>query len=126
MGGWRPECKNAFVVRRTKVNQIELSSEPMPPVFLCACSQKSAACATILVVEDETFVRELTCEILQDEGYRVLKARNATEARTAFRRVKGTVRLLLTDVVLPGQDGRDLANDLRAVCPAIRTIFTSG
>lgn len=81
---------------------------------------------TILLVEDETFLREVTCEILESAGYRVLKTRNAAEAATAFRQYKAIVKLLLTDVVLPGQNGRDLANDLRSVCPKLRIIFISG
>jgi DNA-binding response OmpR family regulator len=81
---------------------------------------------TILLVEDETFLREVTCEILESAGYRVLKTRNAAEAMSAFGEYKTIVRLLLTDVVLPGQNGRDLANDLRAICPNLRIIFISG
>lgn len=81
---------------------------------------------TILLVEDEAFLREVTCEILESTGYRVLKTRNAEEAISAFRQYKSIVKLLLTDVVLPGQNGRDLANALRAICPNLRTIFISG
>lgn len=81
---------------------------------------------TILLVEDEAFLREVTCEILESAGYRVLKTRNATEAANAFRQYKNIVKVLLTDVVLPGQNGRDLANDLRAVCPSLKIIFISG
>jgi hypothetical protein len=81
---------------------------------------------TILLVEDETFLREVTCEILESTGYRLLKTRNAVEAKDAFRQYKAIVKLLLTDVVLPGQNGRDLANDLRTICPNLRTIFISG
>jgi DNA-binding response OmpR family regulator len=81
---------------------------------------------TILLVEDETFLREVTCEILEATGYRVLKTRNAVEAISAFRQYKAIVRLLLTDVVLPGQNGRDLANDLRSIRPDLRIIFISG
>ena len=81
---------------------------------------------TILLVEDETLLREVTCEILESTGYRVLKTRNAAEAISTFGEYKAIVRLLLTDVVLPGQNGRDLANDLRAVCPKLSVLFISG
>jgi len=70
---------------------------------------------TILLVEDESFLREVTCEILESAGYRVLKTDTAAEAISAFDEYKTIVRLLLTDVVLPGQNGRDLATDLRCV-----------
>ena len=81
---------------------------------------------TILLVEDEAFLREVTCEILESAGYRVLKTRSAAEAASAFRQYKAIVKLLLTDVVLPGQNGRDLANELRCICPELRIIFISG
>lgn len=81
---------------------------------------------TILLVEDETFLREVTCDILESAGYRVLKTRNAIEAISAFSEYKPIVRLLLTDVVLPGQNGRELANEMRSVCPNLKIIFISG
>jgi DNA-binding response OmpR family regulator len=81
---------------------------------------------TIVLVEDETFLREVTCEILESAGYRVLKTQNAEEAISAFREYKKIVRLLLTDVVLPGQNGRDLATELRNDCPKLKIIFISG
>ena len=81
---------------------------------------------TVLLVEDENFVREVTGEILQSAGYRVLKARNAAEAIRAFRRYRDEIELLLTDVVMPGQNGCGLAHDLRTMCPRLKTIFISG
>jgi len=81
---------------------------------------------TILLVEDEQFLRDVTCDILESAGYRVLKTRNAVEALSTFKEFKPIVRLLLTDVVLPGRNGRDLANDLRAIYPELRIIFISG
>ena len=81
---------------------------------------------TILLVEDEAFLRDATCDILESAGYRVLKTQNAAEAISVFSEYNAIVRLLLTDVVLPGQNGRDLANELRSVCPKLRIIFISG
>jgi DNA-binding NtrC family response regulator len=81
---------------------------------------------TILLVEDENFVRDVTGEILQSAGYRVLKARNAADAMCTFRRFQDEVHLLLTDVVMPGQNGCSLADDLKAMSLGLRTIFISG
>ncbi len=81
---------------------------------------------TILVVEDEGFVREVACEILGSAGYGVLPAQNAAEAVTAFRRSPGEVQLLLTDLVLPDRDGCDLAQELATLSVGIRAIFISG
>ena len=104
----------------------ELASGTTPAPALSPPTQQSPADETILLVEDEAFVREVTCEILESAGYRVLKARNAAEADTRFRSHRKIVKLLLADVVLPGQNGRDLANDLRAMNSALRVIFISG
>jgi CheY-like chemotaxis protein len=80
----------------------------------------------VLVVEDEAFVREVTVEILQAAGYHVLKARHAVEATAVFRQCEEKVDLLVTDVVLPGRNGRDLARELTRLRPDLKTIFISG
>lgn len=81
---------------------------------------------TVLLVEDETFVREVACEVLSRAGYRVLKAGNATEALQVFREHAGAVQLLLTDVVLPDRNGCDLAQELSTMCSGVKSIFVSG
>jgi len=102
---------------------LEMHPQPVPLAHrACTC----ASSATILLVEDEAFVREVACDILEGEGYRVLRARNATDAKLAFRHHREAIQLLLTDVVLPGQSGPALAQELRQTSPALRTIFTSG
>jgi two-component system, cell cycle sensor histidine kinase and response regulator CckA len=109
------------------VNHTQPSLEIIPgSASIVADTDVAGGRGTILLVEDEEFLREVTCEILESAGYRVLKTRNAAEATSAFSECKTIVRLLLTDVVLPGQNGRDLANDLRSVCPKLRIIFVSG
>jgi CheY-like chemotaxis protein len=80
----------------------------------------------VLVVEDEAFVREVTVEILQAAGYHVLKARHAIEAAAVFRQCEEKVDLLVTDVVLPGRNGRDLSRELTRLRPDLKTIFISG
>jgi two-component system cell cycle sensor histidine kinase/response regulator CckA len=115
------------VGRTNNVSNAQPSPETiLNPVPLVTDTNPPQGRGTILLVEDETFLRDATCEILESTGYRVLKTRNAAEAISAFGQYKAIVKLLLTDVVLPGQNGRDLANDLRAICPNLRTIFISG
>ena len=92
---------------------------------LPVCQRPSSFRGIILVVEDESLVREATCEILESEGYRVLRARNANEGRDLFRRHHSIISLLITDVVLPGQDGCALSAELRNIS-AVRTILMSG
>lgn len=89
-------------------------------------SAESCSGATVLLVEDQTFVREVTGEVLRSAGYLVLKAADAKEAVTLFRRHEGAVDLLVTDVVLPGQNGCQLAEQLRSLAPALKMIVTSG
>lgn len=81
---------------------------------------------TILFVEDEAFVREVTCEVLRSAGYRVLTARNAAEGVQAYDLERGAVDLLLTDVILPGENGRALAAWLKRKNPDLRVLFVTG
>ncbi len=73
---------------------------------------------TILVVEDEGFVRQVTSELLRESGYRVLSAANATAARLLFMTSANPIALLLCDSVLPGENGLSLARALRRITKA--------
>jgi len=109
------------------VSQIESSSELIPPSLPRApFTAPSRNRETILVVEDEAFVREAMCKTLVFQGYRVLKAGLAAEARIMFRRCRQTVSLLLTDVVLPDKNGSVLAQELREICPDLKAVLVSG
>jgi CheY-like chemotaxis protein len=80
---------------------------------------------TILLVEDETFVREVTREVLQSAGYRVLAAGTGTEAIATYEN-DGNVDLLITDVVLPGETGLALAARLQVENPQLIVLFVTG
>jgi signal transduction histidine kinase/CheY-like chemotaxis protein len=83
--------------------------------------------ATILVVEDETGVREIAVAILRSLGYRVLEAPDGNEGLLAFGAHAAEIDLLLTDVVLPGKvRGRELAERITAIRPDVRVLFMSG
>ena len=81
---------------------------------------------TILVVEDEAQLRRLTKRILERFGYTVLDAATPGEALTLSERHPGEIQLLLTDVVMPLMNGRELEARVRAQRPAVRTVFMSG
>ena len=81
---------------------------------------------TILFVEDEAFVRNVTSEVLRSAGYKVLTAKNADEALAAYREYPGAVDFLLTDVVLPGATGVTLAARLRREDPELKVLFVTG
>ncbi len=74
---------------------------------------------TILLVEDEPFVREATCGILESAGFEVLQAENASDAAKIYQARTRRIDLLMTDMVLPGRSGLQLGQDLREHCPDI-------
>ncbi len=81
---------------------------------------------TILLVEDDNAVRELTQKILAQEGYKVLLADTAAEAEKLCAEHGEKIHLMLTDVVMPGMSGRDLARRIAQMAPHIRVLFMSG
>lgn len=100
--------------------------EPLIESYHCSADQGSDQPARILLVEDEPFVREVTCEVLRSAGYRVLTARSAAEGAGLYDSRGGAVDLLLTDVVLPGETGRTLARKLRKRDPSLKVLLVSG
>jgi PAS domain S-box-containing protein len=81
---------------------------------------------TILLVEDEQALREMTREILESSGYRVLEGSGPEEALALARTHMGPIALALTDVVMPGMSGLDLAKGLRGVQPSTKVLYMSG
>ncbi len=81
---------------------------------------------TILVVEDEEAVRSLVATALEDRGYRILSAANAEEALLRESTHPGPIDLLITDVVMRGMRGPELAQRIRALRPEVRVLFMSG
>ena len=81
---------------------------------------------TILLVEDEAFVREAAAEVLESAGYRLLIARNSAEALEVCRQSTETVDLLLADVVMPGMSGGGLAAKFQRLYPRTRVVLMSG
>ncbi|MCB0194216.1 MAG: PAS domain-containing protein [Anaerolineae bacterium] len=81
---------------------------------------------TVLVVEDEKMVRELVCETLTAHGYQVIEASNPDHALQLAAGHKETLHLLLTDVIMPKMNGRELHQQLIAIKPNIKTLYMSG
>ena len=81
---------------------------------------------TILVVEDETAVRKLSASVLAAMGYTVLEAAGAADGLGLAVRYPGRIDLLLTDVIMPGMSGRELAERLVALRPEVKVLFMSG
>ncbi len=81
---------------------------------------------TVLVAEDDEQLRRLAHRALSGHGYTVLEADGGAAALDVARRHPGPIHLLLTDVLIPGMDGRSLAQALRAERPEVRVLFMSG
>lgn len=81
---------------------------------------------TILVVEDETSILEIVTTMLKEQGYSVLAASTPGEAIKQAREFAGEIQLLMTDVVMPEMNGRDLAKNLLTLYPRMKRIFMSG
>jgi two-component system cell cycle sensor histidine kinase/response regulator CckA len=81
---------------------------------------------TILLVEDELAILEMTKEMLELHGYVVLAAGTPGEAIRMAREHAGEIHLLMTDVVMPEMNGRDLARNLLSIYPHLKRLFTSG
>src|SRR5271169_5407250 len=84
---------------------VAMPSETMPGAAFVEPAPRGGP-ETILLVEDEGFVRKVTAEVLESAGYKVVIAGNAGEALEVYRRLSGPVDLLLADVVMPGMSGR--------------------
>ncbi len=89
-------------------------------------SQQMTGTETILVVEDEAAIRTVVRRMLEHVGYTVLEAENGDEALALIADHRGALDLVMTDLVMPGMTGAELAAELRRVRPGIRILLTSG
>jgi len=91
-------------------------------------SKESILCGheTILVVEDEPAILNMTRQMLEMQGYHVLAAGAPTDAIRLVQEYSGTIHLLMTDVVMPDMDGQNLAKTLQQFNPQLRNLFMSG
>ena len=93
------------------------------PLYRTGMSEAMPA-PTILVVDDDNDVRGVAAQMIEEIGYQVVAAASGSEALTEFGRA--SFDLVLTDVVMPGMSGVDLARRIRAVAPAMPLLFASG
>jgi PAS domain S-box-containing protein len=81
---------------------------------------------TILLVEDEENLRRLARQYLENQGYKVIDAPDGATAIQTSQAHKGPIHLLLTDVIMPGMNGRELANKVSPTRPDMRVLYMSG
>jgi CheY-like chemotaxis protein len=86
----------------------------------------SATPSTILVVEDDDIVRMLIVDVLEELEFKVLEADGSEQALEILEVLDQRIDLMMTDVGLPGMDGRELADKARALRPALPIMFASG
>jgi CheY-like chemotaxis protein len=104
-------------------------SAPSEPTRTLLRSEEAATAPrreTVLLVEDAKRVREVVREILEMSGYEVLEARHGAEALQISGRHHGSIRLMVTDVVMPEMSGRELAQRLAPLRPDMRVLYMSG
>jgi CheY-like chemotaxis protein len=103
---------------------IEVVHEASPPSALML--PPPAGAETILLVEDEAALREITCEYLQGLGYTILPASSGLRALDICRMHDGPIHILLTDIIMPGIRGPDLVRAAMEIRPELHVIYMSG
>ena len=109
---------------RIYLPRVEEAAEPLHHEPAKAVQNRGSE--TILLVEDEESVRELVRETLESKGYHVLEAENGESALRLTETLTEPVDALITDVVMPGMSGRELAARLCASCPKTKVLYLSG
>ncbi|MBI1864481.1 MAG: response regulator [Nitrospirae bacterium] len=102
------------------------SEEAAAPAEPAPSAAPASGTETILVVEDEDGIRELVSKVLGLGGYTVLGAAGGKEAAAAVERHEGPIHLMLTDMVMPGMSGPELADRLKTKHPAMKVLYMSG
>ena len=106
--------------------EAEPKAEPKAEPTTGATRAADAQRETILVVDDEAGIRSLIAKILRRENYHVLEAGTAAEAAAIARTHGGAIQLLVTDVMLPDHNGRQLAGQLVEALPKLKVMYISG
>jgi signal transduction histidine kinase len=109
-----------------KVYLPQVTEASAPIAMPTAPAATTGGSETILLVEDDEQVRALMVSALQTCGYRVLEASDGIQALLAVGQHAGPLDLLVTDVVLPGMSGRDVASHVAGLCPNVAVLYVSG
>ncbi|MCE5308151.1 MAG: PAS domain S-box protein [Acidobacteriales bacterium] len=125
-GGWisvesQPKVGTTFRIYLPRLDDATPGPQP--------CSHATAdphGSETVLVVEDEEDVRQLAVTVLISHGYRVLDAANGRLALQVADRHPGPIHVMLTDVIMPGMNGRELADCMKSRRPDVKVLFMSG
>ena len=116
-----PGKGSTFKIYLPRVDEEPAAGDPAP-----ATPGTRRGSETVLLVEDEGVVRTLIRNTLQQHGYHVVEAENGNQALRLSERHRGPLHMLVTDVVMPGMSGRELAERLLNQRPGLRVLFISG
>ena len=122
----KPAAGSRFAVYLPRLAAHHPLPTTLPPVTASPPLLPQSGTETILLVEDEPALLGLTHILLKKMGYTVLPAKNAETALEQARTFAGSIHLLLTDVVMPGMNGRDLWKKLSSQKPDLKVLFMSG
>jgi PAS domain S-box-containing protein len=125
-GGWVSFRSQVGHGSSFSIHLPEAGTEPASLTTHAAAAPQTKATETILVVEDEDEIRDMVREYLERKGYTVVAANNGSDALQVAQRYKGSIHLLLTDVVMPQVGGHELAQLIKGMRPRIKILFTSG
>ncbi len=103
-----------------------IDATPVEPAPVLESEKPSTGAETVLLCEDDRFVRELAAQLLRNAGYTVIAVGSGNEGLEAARNHTGSIDLLITDVIMPGMNGRELSEQLGAALPGLPTLFISG
>jgi two-component system cell cycle sensor histidine kinase/response regulator CckA len=111
---------STFQVYLPRAEGVEEETARIEPSF------KTRGSGTILVAEDESSLRKLTCNTLKESGYRVLEAEDGAKAIEIAAQFDKDIHLLLTDIVMRGMNGRELADKMSSGRPRMKVLYMSG
>jgi PAS domain S-box-containing protein len=103
-----------------------IDASPEPPAPEATPTWRKRGTETVLLVEDDAAVRELAHDILRSCGYRVVVVADPSRLLAVLQQNSGKIHLLLTDVLMPGVNGRDVANQVTRLHPETKTLYMSG
>jgi ligand-binding sensor domain-containing protein/CheY-like chemotaxis protein/nitrogen-specific signal transduction histidine kinase len=106
--------------------QVEPAEPQLPPTTRSDDLLTDLSSRTILIVDDEPHVRQTISALLRRDGYRPLEAADAKEARRVLKDGAGDIALILTDIQMPGESGRELGQSLRRTHPVLPVLYMSG
>jgi PAS domain S-box-containing protein len=124
---WAYSEKGKGTIFRAYFPLLDASPAPVsPPVIETSETPVKTGAETVMVVEDDTNVRQLTLQILTQKGYQVLSAESGAECLKLLEKRTDPVHILLTDVIMPDMNGKELYSKVEKRLPGVKVIYMSG